>query len=185
MILELIVDASNDEDLVRLALAGDNDAFGRLFERYGPRLFRMIRAQVGDSSLAEDLLQDTFLSAFVALPQFQFGSRFFTWLYRIMVNTVGQHQRKIIRRRELDVKVVKTAESAKAADALLERREDEEKLWRALADLPEEYRSALLLREWGELTYAEIAQILECPVGTVDSRIARARQLLVERLSPK
>jgi len=185
MILELMVDAPKDEHLVRSALAGDQAAFGRLFERYSPPMFRMIRAQVGDASLAEDLVQDTFLNAFVALPKFQFGARFFTWLYRIMVNTVGQHHRKIVRRRELDARVHQVSAPAKGADALVEIREDSEKLWRALAELPEEYRTVLLLREWGELTYAEIAEILECPVGTVDSRIARARKMLLERLAPK
>jgi len=179
-----VADSPNDEDLVRSALAGDAGAFDRLVERYAPRMFRMIRAQVGDASLAEDLLQETFLNAFVALPRFRFGARFFTWFYRIMVNTVGQYQRKSARRRELDAEAHRTADPGNSSDVLLEKREAREKVWRALADLPEEYRTALLLREWAELKYAEIAQILGCPVGTVDSRIARARQMLMERLAP-
>lgn len=175
---------SPDEDLVRSTLAGDTGAFDRLVECYAPRMFRIVRAQVGEASDAEDLVQETFLNAFVALPRFRFGARFSTWLYRIMVNTVRQHQRKFARRRELDAKAHKTAEPWEAADAPLERREAREKVRRAVADLPEEYRTAVLLREWAELTYAEIAEILGCPLGTVDSRIARARQMLAERLAP-
>jgi len=183
ILLELVADSPKDEDLVRSALAGDHGAFDQLVERYAPRMFRMIRAQVGETSLAEDLVQETFLDAFVDLPRFRFGSGFFTWLYRIMINTVAQHRRKTARRLELDARVQRTDLAGDSAEATLERREIRERFWRALADLPEEYRAALFLREWAELSYAEIAQTLGCPVGTVDSRIARARQMLVERLA--
>lgn len=180
-----MADSPNDEDLVRSALAGDTGAFDRLVERYAPRMFRIIRAQVGEASIAEDLVQETFLNAFVALPKFRFGARFFTWLYRIMVNTVGQYQRKGARRRELDARTRKEMEAEEAADVPMEKREARDEVWRALAELPEDYRTAMLLREWAELTYAEIAELLGCPVGTVDSRIARARQMLAERLAPQ
>jgi RNA polymerase sigma-70 factor (ECF subfamily) len=174
-----------DEDLVRSALAGDVGAFDRLVERYAPRIFRMIRAQVSDALVAEDLVQETFLRVVVALPKFRLGARFFTWLYRIMDNTVKQHQRKSARRRELDSKAHWEAAQAMAGDASLERKEARERVWRALADLPEEFRAPVLLREWDELTYAEIAQVLGCPIGTVGSRIARGRRMLAERLAPE
>lgn len=183
--LELSPPEETDEALVRCARAGDRAAFDRLVERYASRVFRMIRAQVGDPSLAEDLAQETLLNAFVALPRFGFRSSFYTWLYRIMTNTVGQHQRKNARRRDLDAMVDnRKVEPVQAPDALLESREAREQVWRALAALPEEYREPVVLREWEGKTYAEIAEVLGCPLGTVASRIARARGLLAERLRP-
>lgn len=176
--------AESDEALARSTRAGDKGAFDRLVERYGPRVYRMIRAQVRDPSMAEDLVQETFLNAFVALPRFGFHSSFYTWLYRIMTNTVGQHQRKSARRRELDARLDRRVEPEKAPDVLLEKREAREGVWRALAALPEEYRAPVILREWEGKSYAEIAEILGCPLGTVASRIARARGLLAERLGP-
>lgn len=178
-------DSLKDEVLVRSALAGDRGAFDRLVERYGPRMFRMIRAEVRDASEAEDLVQEIFLRAMVALPQFRFDARFFTWLYRIMFNTVRQHQRNGARRRELDAKVHRNPEPGMAADILLEKDEARERVRHALAGLPQEYRTALLLREWENQTYAQIAEVLGCPPGTVASRIARARQMLAERLGPE
>jgi RNA polymerase sigma-70 factor (ECF subfamily) len=178
-----MADSPTDEDLVRSALAGDAGAYDRLVERYAPRVLRIIRAQVGDATVAEDLAQETFLSAFAALPGFRFDARFFTWLYRIMLNTVGQHQRKTARRRVLDAKAPRMAETGEAADAPLRRNETRDEVRRALADLSEDHRAALLLRECDELTYAQIAQILGCPAGTVASRIARARQMLAERMA--
>jgi RNA polymerase sigma-70 factor (ECF subfamily) len=182
--LGLADSSQDDEALVRLALAGDAGAFDRLVERYAARTFRMIRAEVRDASEAEDLVQETFLRAFVALPKFRFDAQFYTWLYRIMLNTIKQHQRKTARRYELNAKAHRKMEHGMAADAVLEVEEARAEVQRALADLPEKYRTAVLLREWAELTYAEIAQILECPIGTVDSRIARARHMLAERLAP-
>src|SRR5262245_56840542 len=105
-----LADSPDDEALARRAQAGDNDAFDRLVEQYAPRVFRMIQAQVGDASVAEDLVQETFLTAFVALPRLGFRSGFSTWLYRIMVNKVKHHQRKSARRRELDANVRKKTE---------------------------------------------------------------------------
>jgi len=175
-------DDEDEDDLVRAAIAGDAGAFDRLVGRYTPRLFRMIRAQVRDAVLTEDLVQDTLLRAFVALPAFRRGARFFTWLHRIMTNTVGEHRRRTVRRRALDGLIRPGDEPTEAADAALERGESHERVWSALAELPEEFRSALLLREWEQMSYAQIAQVLDCSVGTVSSRLARARQILAERL---
>lgn len=174
----------DDEDLVRSALSGDAQALDRLVERYAPRAFRMVRARVSDAVVVEDLVQETFLRAILALPTFRFGARFFTWFYRIMLNTVTEHQRTSARRRELDVGVRPQQVTAPAADDSSERREEREGVWRALAELPEEFRAALLLREWDGLPYAEIARALGCSIGTVSSRIARARQMLHDRLAP-
>lgn len=172
-----MADSPNDEDWVRSARAGDRGAFDRLVERHAPRLYRIARAQVGDATLAEDLVQETFLKAYVALRTFRFDARFFSWLYRILANAVAEHRRNTARRRELDARVLTTGETS---DPIA--KEDREELRRAMAELPEEFRTALILREWGDLTYAEIAELLGCPIGTVDSRIARARQMLVEKL---
>jgi len=181
MVLELVADSPTDEELVRSALAGHAGAFDRLVERHAARVFRIVRAQV-EESVAEDLVQDTFLRAFVALPKFEFGARFSTWLFRIMLNETGQYLRKKARRHELDARARQRAVPSEVSRDAAEARE---LVWRALGDLPEEYRTALLLREWGQLSYAEIAQVLGCPVGTVDSRIARARRMLAERLGPR
>jgi RNA polymerase sigma-70 factor, ECF subfamily len=177
-------DPVSDEDLVRTAMAGDPDSFDRLVRRYAGRLFRIVHANVGDRSLAEDLVQDALVSAFVALPQYRFRSRFFTWLYRITLNTVRLHNRNAANRRDIDERRRRVAPATGPTPASAELDEQAERIWNAVAELPEEFRTALLMRELGELSYAEIADALGCPIGTVDSRIARARQLLMRRLAP-
>ncbi|MCR4317336.1 MAG: sigma-70 family RNA polymerase sigma factor [Planctomycetes bacterium] len=177
-------DSRSDEELVRSALAGEDEAFGLLVTKYSPGIFRMICLRVPDSDACEDLVQETFIRAWKALPGFRFGAKFFTWLYRIGMNATKEHQRKHARRRELDaeLRLIEVRESP-GADEALGKEEEREQIRRALESLPEEYRCALLLREWEEMSYAEISKVLGVPAGTVASRIARAREMLAERMT--
>jgi RNA polymerase sigma-70 factor (ECF subfamily) len=185
--------ADPDAALVQLAKKGDQRAFHRLFEKYSPRVRRLVSRHVSDADEVADVTQEAFIRAFRALPNFKGESQFFTWLYRIAVNTARNSIAKLRRVRRHESVAIEGAEDGEhfvaddAADdatpeALLASRQVAGAVERAVGALPEDMRTALLLREIDGLGYAEIAAQLGIPIGTVRSRIFRAREAVAAEL---
>jgi RNA polymerase sigma-70 factor (ECF subfamily) len=182
-------DASQGEGLlVAAARSGDHVAFGRLVDRYKDRIYNLALGYVGDADDADDVAQEIFVKAYGALDSFRGQSQFYTWLYRIGMNACMDWVKSRSRRvdslsRIRDGEVRAGAGSPlPLTDVALERRELRSLLHRALAQLPDEYRSAVVLREIEDLSYEEIAEALSCSIGTVKSRLFRARAQLKELL---
>lgn len=175
----------NDEaQLIERSLSGDSQAFGELVYRYQDRLYSAVVHIIRCRTEAEDIVQEAFVQAYVKLQTFKFNSQFYTWLYRIAVNVSISHRRR--RRVELSVEQNRDATGDEPLDAFvspsepLEQAERKQKLERALALLTEEHRTIIVLRHMEEFSYEDIASILEISVGTVRSRLHRARaQLLI------
>ncbi len=176
----------NDEELIDKTLAGDSSAFGVLARKYQDRVYNLALPIVGNVDDAMDVTQETFLQALSHLDSFRRSSRFYTWLYRIAYNcAVGSLRR---RRRTVSVDYVideygETFESnVEAPDARASLSDDAKLLKVALDKLPLEYRTPLILREIEGANYEQIAETLNIPVGTVRSRLHRARASLREAL---
>ena len=179
----------SDDHLIDAALAGESLAFGELVERYQDRLRNTLLRFTGSTEEAEDVAQEAFVQAYLKLSSFQRSSRFYTWLYRIAFNLAVSKGRK--RRPRVSLNAVQeaggpepTSEVATPDDPLLET-ERAELLHSAIGDLAEDHRQVLVLREFEGLDYQQIAEILETPIGTVRSRLFRARSQLKERLQEK
>jgi len=176
----------DDGQLVQAALGGDKDAFGRLVERYQDRVFNTLVRVLGSRDDARDVVQDAFVQAFVKLDSFRGDAKFYTWLYRIAMNLALSHRR---RRRPTDsLDAAKdyageepVAQQPTAAEDLIQR-ERAALLQQALLKLNDEHRQILVLRELESCSYDTISEILEIPVGTVRSRLFRARLQLKEQL---
>jgi RNA polymerase sigma-70 factor (ECF subfamily) len=182
----------NDDDrrLIAECLGGQRDAFGELVSRYQARLYNAALRLVQSPDDAADVVQDTFLSAFLALHTFKGDAEFFTWLYRIAFNTAISFKRK--KRPAVSLEANKGENSIDPDDpseyvrpgAELERTEDERQLTDAIARLSAEHREVLLLKDIEGLKYEDIAELLGVPIGTVRSRLHRARLELRELLVP-
>ena len=190
----------SDVMLVQRTLAGEKKAFDMLVIKYQRRVERLIGRMVRDVDLVPDIAQETFIRAYRALGQFRGDAQFYTWLYRIAVNTAKKQLLELKRdplifqsqmrssdddetsssERELNPAVADEA----TPEALLASKEIAQAVNAAMDDLPEELRMAITLREIEGLSYAEIAQALECPIGTVRSRIFRAREAVSNRIRP-
>lgn len=187
-----LTDRQTDLQLVRKVRNGDRSAFDLLVVKYQSRVASIISRYVYDSQEVMDLTQETFIKAYRAIERFRGDSAFYTWLYRIAVNTAKNYLESRSRRPQ------GTADSAEAEiyddgrrlrdiaspERLLQRDQLQNELSNAIASLPEELRSAFLLREHDGLSYEDIARILECPIGTVRSRIFRARDAVDRHLGP-
>lgn len=176
----------NDNELINAALAGDSAAFGRLVQTYQDRLFNNLVHVVGSVEDARDLVQDAFVQAFVKLSTFKRSAAFYTWLYRIAFNLAVSHRRRRKSPSSLDLALERQGEEpiddGEAPPDRLEREEVTRQVREALANLPEEYRAILALREIDGCCYDTIAEMLDLPVGTVRSRLHRARQQLRDEL---
>ena len=184
--------ADTDKELVRRVQRGDRKAFDLLFLRYQHKIHALVGRYLRHDEV-EDVAQETFIKAFRALPRFRGDSAFYTWLYRIAVNTAKNHSASRRRRPQpvaLDADDAATGEAAEALkdeddpEGALRGEELKAAVARALEALPEDLRSALTLREFDGLSYAEIAAIMACPVGTVRSRIFRARESVDQHIRP-
>lgn len=184
--------AQLDRDLVRRVQNGDKSAFDSLVRKYQHKIGQLVNRYIKDPHEALDVVQDAFIKAYRALPNFRGESAFYTWMYRIAVNTAKNHIAMRARHsaeEEIDLEEAEQFESA----GLLRDCDTPEGLalgdeligviQRALNELPEELRTALSLREFGGLSYDEIAIAMNCPVGTVRSRIFRARDAIDKRLA--
>ena len=182
-----------DKELVRRVKQGDKQAFDLLFSRYQHKIMNLVSRYVREPEDVEDVTQEAFIKAFRALPRFRGESAFYTWLYRIAINTAKNYLVARSRRPPgVDVDV-DDAEFVDGSDALKESESPEAALARdelstainaAIAELPEDLRSAVTLREFDGLSYEQIAQIMGCPVGTVRSRIFRARESIDQHIEP-
>ncbi len=183
-----------DQLLVERVQQGDKRAFELLVAKYHRKIIRLISRLVRDHAEVEDVAQDAFIKAYRALPQFRGESAFYTWLYRIAVNTAKNHLATQGRRPEalsdIDAEEAETfADGEQLRDintpeSMLHTRQVAETVNRAMDALPEELRTAITLREIEGLSYEEIAEAMGCPIGTVRSRIFRAREAIAEKLRP-
>jgi len=178
-----------EKELVRLSQSGQPEAFSALVEKYHPRVFSMAYNFTRNREAADDLSQEIFLKAYVALPKFRLKSEFGTWLYRIAVNHIRDHFRKEGKVREIPLDRVREL-SLVQADAAAERNSEreieakKELVLKALQTLPEKYRTIMNLRDIQGFSYEEISGILRISPGTVDSRLHRARKMLRKKLAP-
>lgn len=177
---------NDDALLITRTLDGESDAFGLLVRRYQDRLFGTMSHLTGCREEAEDVVQEAFVQAFVRLETFGGRSSFFTWLYRIAFNLSVSRNRRKRPRVSLDELSETSGHDPAATDnppeAALDSDERAAEVHRALATLSEEHRAVLVLREMEDCDYDTIADVLEIPVGTVRSRLSRARSVLRDRL---
>jgi RNA polymerase sigma-70 factor, ECF subfamily len=177
--------ADAENGLVDQAIRGDRNAYGELVCRYYPGVVQVIFRLSGDTSLAEDIAQETFLRAWINLSSFHPHTSLRNWLYRIAVNAALD----ALRRRKdesLEEEIAQMIpDQAASPETLLVEKESAAELQKALRSLPEAARSVLVLREYGELSYQEIANVLDVPVGTVMSRLNYARNRLREMMKTK
>jgi RNA polymerase sigma-70 factor (ECF subfamily) len=182
-----------DEELVARAQMGDKRAFDLLVVKYQQKVASLIARYMRDSSEVQDVTQEAFLKAYRALPRFRGDSAFYTWLYRIAINTVKNHLVAQGRRPPGDDLEADVAEQMDMGGRLREHATPERELLTdeiartvqaALDDLPDDLRTAIVLREIEGMSYEEIADAMECPIGTVRSRIFRAREAIDKRLRP-
>lgn len=178
-----------DKELVERARDGDRDAFEGLVRKYEAKVYHLAYGFVQDRAAADDLAQDVFLKVYLSLGKFHFRSEFGTWLYRLAVNHIKDHLRKTARKREVSLDDV--AEAAfPAADDVRERedakiRDDRRRaVLKVLETLPAKYRVILTLRDVEGLPYETIADTLSISPGTVDSRLHRARKMLLKKMAP-
>ncbi|MGO1461189.1 MAG: RNA polymerase sigma factor RpoE [Oleiphilaceae bacterium] len=185
-------DRQTDLQLVRKVHNGDRAAFDLLVVKYQSRVASIISRYVYDSQEVLDLAQETFVKAYRAIDRFRGDSAFYTWLYRIAVNTSKNYLESRNRRPQGSVDSAEAENyddgrrlrDIASPERLLQREQLQKELSNAIASLPEELRSAFLLREYDGLSYEDIAGILECPIGTVRSRIFRARDAVDKHLGP-
>jgi len=182
---------ASDKKLVERVQKGDKGAFDLLVLKYQHKIVNLVMRYVRDPELALDISQEAFIKAYRALPRFRGDSAFYTWMYRIAVNTAKNHL-AAQRRRPMDVELdlqdpeqydlhAKLKETDTPEGVTLSN-ELQEAVERAIAALPEDLRTAIVLRELEGMSYEEIAQTMECPVGTVRSRIFRARDAIGKKV---
>jgi len=182
-----------DQALVLRVQQGDKSAFDLLVIKYQHRIMHLVNRYVKDPSEAQDVAQDTFIKAYRALADFRGESAFYTWLYRIAINTAKNYLLSRSRRHfdnEIDVQDAEQVENAAqlkdmdTPDNLLMNEQIIRVIKDAIEKLPEEMRIAITLREFEGMSYEEIAEAMDCPIGTVRSRIFRAREAIDEKLKP-
>lgn len=186
-------DRSEDQALVERVQRGDKTAFDLLVRKYEHKIVKLVNRYVHDSAAALDVAQEAFLKAYRALPGFRGDSAFYTWMYRIAINTAKNYLVAEGRRPvdyDLDLQDPEQYDRhARLSDGDTPERmvlteEIRETVERAIAELPDDLRTAIVLREMEGMSYEEIATTMECPVGTVRSRIFRAREAIDKRLRP-
>jgi len=189
--------ADTDLMLVERTVAGDQKAYGLLVLKYQRRIERLIGRMVRDTDLVEDIAQETFIRAYRALAQFRGEAQFYTWLYRIAVNTAKKALVDLKRDPLVSENALRGAEdedetsaveneltSAETPETVLAAKEIAAAVNSAMEALPEELRQAVTLREIEGLSYEEIAEVMNCPIGTVRSRIFRAREAISVKIKP-
>jgi RNA polymerase sigma-70 factor (ECF subfamily) len=186
-------DSYTDKELVKRVQQGDKKSFDLLVLKYQNRIIKLVSRYVREPSDAMDIAQEAFLKAYRALPNFRGDSAFYTWLYRIAINTAKNHIVSMSRRppeahlENADGDAIALEELQPDIDNpehLLLADEIKETILTAMNKLPEDLRVAITLREVEGLTYEEIAEAMDCPIGTVRSRIFRAREAVDIKLKP-
>jgi len=189
-----VSDREIDSQLVARAQQGDKQAFNLLVEKYQRKLTRLLSRFIRDQAEVEDVTQEAFIKAYRALPAFRGDSAFYTWLYRIGINTAKNYLMAMGRRAPTSTEV--EAEDAEGfeegeqlrdintPESVLLSNEIAETVNSTIEQLPEELRRAIQMRELEGMSYEDIAQAMDCPIGTVRSRIFRAREAIAEKLRP-
>lgn len=182
-----------DAALVQRVLRGDQEAFNVLVLKYQHKIMMVVKRTLDDPQLIRDITQETFLNAYRSLDTFQGKSAFYTWLYRIAVNTVRNHTRiKTHRPPDIDIDIIDAetllqrpeTQETTTPYSLIHRDELQQAVVCAVNELPDALRISIILREMGGLSYDEIATLMHCPVGTVRSRIFRARHIVDASIKP-
>jgi RNA polymerase sigma-70 factor (ECF subfamily) len=182
-----------DEDLVQRVQRGDKSAFDFLVIKYQHKIIQLVNRYVKDPSEAQDVAQEAFIKAYRALGSFRGEATFYTWLYRIAINTAKNYLLSRARRNanyQVDIQEAEALENApqlqglETPERLLLNQEIIDVISAAIDELPEEMRTAIILREFDGMSYEEIAEAMDCPVGTVRSRIFRAREAIDTKLNP-
>ncbi len=182
-----------DEDLVLKVQQGDKKAYDLLVLKYQHRIIQLVNRYVKDPTEAQDVAQETFVKAYRALGSFRGDSAFYTWLYRIAINTAKNYLVARTRRSsdyEVDIQDAETCENLpqlqgiETPERLLISQEIVDTIKAAIEKLPEDMRIAIMLREFEGMSYEEIAETMDCPVGTVRSRLFRAREAIDSKLTP-
>lgn len=182
-----------DQQLVERVQSGDKNAFNLLVTKYQHKVASLVSRYVKNQSDVPDIVQEAFIKAYRALPNFRGDSAFYTWLYRIAVNCAKNHLVATVRKPPSSDVEIEDAEIYDSGDALRENASPEKLLltneikkvvFNTIEQLPEDLRTAINLRELEGLSYEEIAVIMECPVGTVRSRIFRARDAVDKKIRP-
>ncbi len=188
-----MAERSADEKLVRQVQRGEKAAFDLLVLKYQHKVAKLISRYVRDRREVEDVTQEAFIKAYRAIAGFRGESAFYTWLYRIAVNTAKNYLESLGRRPPASDMDMDTAELVANADGLREHATPEQQLLtneiaatvnRVIAELPGDLRIAVTLRELEGMSYEEIADVMDCPIGTVRSRIFRAREAIDKELKP-
>ena len=177
----------DDRELVEKAQAGSRDAFGALVEKYRMKMFNLAYSLTRDQAAADDLAQEVFIKAYLALPNFKFQSAFSTWLYRIAVNASKDFLRKETRVRKIPLEdsppgTLMQEDTTAQIDEAREKEKQKKMVHFALESLPEKYQVILTLRDIQGFPYGEISQMLDISPGTVDSRLHRARKMLRKKV---
>ena len=183
-----------DAELVARVQQGDKRAFDLLVLKYQRKIMRLLSRMLRDPGDVEDVAQEAFIKAYRALPQFRGDSAFYTWLYRIAINTARNWQAASARRPNTS-NVIETEDGEtfsqidnltdiSTPESLVASRQIVETVNTAISALPEELRTAIILREIEGMSYEDIAQTMQCPIGTVRSRIFRAREAIAAQLRP-
>jgi RNA polymerase sigma-70 factor (ECF subfamily) len=188
------LDREIDQQLVERAQKGDKRAFELLVMKYQRKLGRLLSRMVRDAAEIDDITQEAFIKAYRALPQFRGESAFYTWLYRIAVNTAKNYlmakgKREVATSDMVDedgegMEDVLMPHDIATPEAELQTKQIAKAVNETVDALPEELRTAITLREIEGLSYEEIAQMMDCPIGTVRSRIFRAREAIAEKIRP-
>lgn len=182
-----------DQVLIERVQKGDKNAFNLLVTKYQQKVMNLVSRYVNNQADVQDVTQEAFIKAYRALANFRGDSQFYTWLYRIAVNTAKNHLTAGSRKPPGSDIEVEDAEIYDSGDALRENASPEKLLltneirqliFKTIEQLPEELRVAIHLRELDGLSYEEIANIMDCPVGTVRSRIFRARDAVDKKIKP-
>ncbi len=189
----LMADNATDKEIIERVKNGEKEAYDLLVLKYQQRVINLISRFVKNHSDALDVSQETFIKAYRALPNFRGDSAFYTWLYRIAVNTAKNHltvQSRKITKSDYDVADIEQIEGNMSLteqttpESLLVKDELQETILKTIENLPEDLKSAIMLREIEGLSYEGIAEVMECPVGTVRSRIFRAREMIDSKIKP-
>lgn len=194
MIVDIVQEKEPEKELIAKIGAGDHSAFKVLFDTYKSAIFNVCFRMLGNKQKAEDLTQDVFFQAYKSIKQFRSESRISYWLYRIAVNFCINHQKKKKRAQWLSLDILLesskeklsaiTASSENSPDVLLEKREKKHIVQKAINSLPKPQRIAVILHRYEGLSYQEIAEVMECSVSSVESRLHRAKVSLAKKLLP-
>lgn len=177
----------NDNQLIEQTLAGNRDAFGELVTKYQVRLYNTMIQVVGNTEDAYDVTQDAFMQAYLRLDTFRHSSKFYTWLYRIAFNVaIGMRRRYRMHRMGESIQqemADKLVDRERRPEEHLISKENIKTVRTVVNQLDQEFRSVIVLRELEDFSYEEIAEILDIPIGTVRSRLHRARMIIREHLT--